>query len=216
MSSSLKFNMKLLGSNSSIAKEMMNALLPDIEKYFDKVYAQMSRDIPDILISAIQAQPEYSALLGGTLQGEFGIPDPQNRLNEILSTIRSGQVVKRNPAKVSSNGIKGGIKLQMVKSDFSDLLSLGSASFDTEKGSRLDWLKWLLTEGDTIIISNYEFVIGPYPTSRTGLGIMRQFGGSGWRVPPEFAGTVRNNWITRAIDSASQSIESALQRVAKI
>lgn len=214
--SSLKFNMKLVGNNSSIAKDMMNALLPDIEKYLDKVYNRMSKDIPDILVSAIQSQPEYSALLGGTLQGEFGIPDPQSRLNEILDAIRTGQVVKRTPAKISANGIKAGIKLQMVKSDFADLLSLGSASFDTEKGTRLDWLKWLLTEGDTIIISNYEFLLGSYPNSRTGLGIMRQFGGSGWRVPPEYAGTVKNNWITRAIDSASQSIESALQSVSKL
>lgn len=214
--SSLKFNMKLLGNNSSIAKDMMNALLPDIEKYFDKVYSKMSRDIPDILISSIQSQPEYSALLGGTLQGEFGIPDPQARLNEIMSTIRSGQVVKKIPVKISANGIKAGIKLQMVKSDFSDLLSLGSASFDTEKGTKLEWLRWLLTEGDTIIISDYQFVLGSYPTSRTGFGVMRQFGGSGWRVPPEFAGTVQNNWITRAIESASASIESALQNAVKI
>jgi hypothetical protein len=35
--------------------------------------------------------------------------------------------------------------------------------------------------------------------------------GSVWRVPPEFAGNIKNNWITRAIDSAGPEIENLLQ-----
>jgi hypothetical protein len=214
--SSLKFNMKLVGNNTTIAKAMLSALVPELSKYLDKVYNQMAIQIPDILIQQIQNQPEYASLLGGKLQGEFGIPDPQNRLGEILDTIRNGKVVVKNPVVVTGQKIKGGIKLQMVKKDFQDLLSLGSASFTTEKGSNLEWLKWLLIEGDSIIISNYEFVLGPSPYSRTGMGIMREIGSSGWRVPPEFAGSINNNWITRAIDASSTEINNIMEKLAQV
>lgn len=211
--SSLKFNLKLVGSNSDIAKDMLSALIPDINNYLDKTYQKMSDVIPDILVSSIQSQPEYASLLGGQLQAEFGIPDPQNRLNEIIQTIKNTKILSRTPTAIVGNRIKASIKLQMVKKDFADLLALGSASFTTEKGTNLEWLRWLLLEGDSIIISDYQFVLGPSPHSRTGLGIMKQFGSSGWRVPPEFAGSMSNNWITRAIDLASSQIDQTIQQL---
>ena len=210
--SSLKFNIKLVDSDSAVNKAILNALIPELNKYLDKIYNRMSNEIPDILINNIQAQPEYDSLLGGQLQGEFGIVDPQNRLNDILSTIKNGKVVTKTPVSITGQKIKGGIKLEMVRKDLQDLLSLGSASFSTEKGSNLEWLKWLLTEGDSIIITSHEFIFGSNPFSRTGLGIMRQ-SSSGWRVPPEFAGSINNNWITRAIDASSAQINDIMRKL---
>jgi len=210
--SSLKFNIKLVDSDSAVNKAILNALIPELNKYLDKIYNRMSNEIPDILINNIQAQPEYDSLLGGQLQGEFGIVDPQNRLNDILNTIKNGKVVTKTPVSITGQKIKGGIKLEMVRKDLQDLLSLGSASFSTEKGSNLEWLKWLLTEGDSIIITSHEFIFGSSPFSRTGLGIMRQ-SSSGWRVPPEFAGSINNNWITRAIDASSAQINDIMRKL---
>jgi len=153
--------------------------------------------------------------MSGKLKGEFGIPDPSSRLSEILDTIRSGANVVMKATSVTNNRVTGGVRFQMIRSDFQDLLSLGSASFVTEKGSQLNWLRWLLIEGDNVIINEYRFVGGPSPYSRTGLGIMRKFNGAFWRVPPEFAGTIKNNWITRAIDKASSEINKALTDLAK-
>jgi hypothetical protein len=102
----------------------------------------------------------------------------------------------------------------MIKSDFNDLISMGESVVVTEKGTDLNWLSWLLIDGDAIIISDYMFVAGPFDTSRTGMGIMRQSGGA-WRVPPEFAGQINNNWITRAIDAAASEIDNTLQSILK-
>lgn len=214
--SQLSFDINLVGTNASIAKDILRALLPDLQKYFDKVYREMRNNIPQILISHIKSQPEYSSLIGGKLMGEFGLPDAASRLSNILSTIESGAIIQTKPISISGSQIKGSIKLQMVQKDFSDLLSLGDASFTTEKGSNLQWLSWLLKEGDSIIIADYTFALGSFASSRTGMGIMRQFGGSSWRVPPEFAGTITNNWITRAIDSASSDIEKELESLTRI
>jgi len=214
--SQLSFDMNLVGSNATIGKDILQALLPDLQKYFNKVYTQMRSNIPQILISHIKSQPEYSSILGGKLMAEFGLTDPASRLSNILSTIESGAIIQTKPVSISGSKIKGSIKLQMVQKDFSDLLSLGDASFTTEKGSNLRWLSWLLTQGDSIIIADYTFALGSFASSRTGMGIMREFGGSSWRVPPEFAGTISNNWITRAINSASNEIEKELESLTRI
>lgn len=210
--SSLKFNVKLVDSDSAINKAILNALIPELNKYLDKIYNRMANEIPDILINNIQSQPEYASLLGGELQGEFGIVDPQSRINDILTTIKNGKVVTKTPVSIAGQNIKGGIKLEMVRKDLQDLLTLGSASFTTENGSNLEWLKWLLTEGDSIIITSHEFIFGSNPASRTGLGIMRQ-SSRGWRVPPEFAGSINNNWITRAIDASNAQINDIMRKL---
>lgn len=212
--SKLRFSLKLVENNTTISREIAQALLPDISRYFNKIASEIKQAIPDIVVSNIIGQPEYEALLNGTLQYELGITNPSGRLAEIIDTIRSGAIVNIKTPSVISNKISAGIKLQMIQRDFSDLLSLGSASFSSEKGSEIDWLRWMLLEGDSIIITNYDFILGPNSASRTGGGIMRKSSGS-WRVPPEYAGTARNNWITRGLDSSIDQIEQFINNLLK-
>jgi hypothetical protein len=212
--SQLSFGVKLVDSNKSISDSILRALLPDLKRYFDSKFKKMQGQIIPIVMNSIRSQPEYESLLSGSLKAQFGIPDSLSRLNSILSTIENGTIIQESPITISNGKIKGGIKLQMVQSDFNDLISLGEANLTTEKGTNLAWLQWLLLEGDSIIISDYSFVAGPFDSSRTGMGIMRYSGGS-WRVPPEFAGKIKNNWITRAIDSASSEIEKTLESIIK-
>lgn len=214
--STLALSVKVIESSSEIETRILEALLPDVTKFFTKVQNQLAQIIPNIIINSITNQPEYDSLLNGTLQYEFGLPDPASRLSEIISSIKDGSIVTVKPIVAKSSGISGGVKIQMIKKDFGDLLSLGGSSFVTEKGDRLDWLKWLLIEGDSVIVSDHIFIFGPSQYSRTGYGIMRQVGGGFWRVPPEYAGTINNNWITRAIESASSEIESQLQKLLEI
>jgi hypothetical protein len=212
--SNLSFGIKLTESNKVISDAILRAMLPDVKKYFNRRFNQVKNTIVPTIINSIQKQPEYESLLNGTLKAQFGIPDPGSRLSNILSTIENSVIIKEKTIAITGNQIKGGIKLQMIQSDFNDLISLGDATVITEKGTDLQWLQWLLLEGDTIIISDYSFVAGPFESSRTGMGIMRYSGGS-WRVPPEFAGNIKNNWITRAVDAALSEIENSIEKIFK-
>lgn len=214
--STLSFNVKLTESNSVIAQNMLKALLPDINRYFNSISQNMKQNISNIVVNYIKAQPEYESLISGKLKAEFGLPDASSRLSSILSQIESGAMVQTKPISISGGKLRGSIKLQMIQKDFGDLLSIGDATFTTEKGSSLEWLRWLLIEGDNIIISEYYFIAGPYSNSRTGMGIMHGFEGGSWRVPPEYAGNINNNWITRAIDAASSDIQRELESLARI
>jgi hypothetical protein len=209
----MKLSINLIENNSEIQKRILNALSPQIQTYLTKIEKQISSEIPKIVINGIKNQPEYSAIVSGRLQYEFGIQDPQNKLNDILNTIESSLKVTIRQPQTGGSRINGTIKLQMVQSNFADLLSLGSASFVSEKGSQINWLDWLLTQGDSTIIAGYSFIAGSFPTSRTGGGIMMEFESSFWRVPPEYAGTTRDNWITRGIESVTSQIQKELENI---
>ena len=62
-----------------------------------------------------------------------------------------------------------------------------------------------------IIVRDYN-VEGGYPQfSRTGDMIMKK-GRRGWRVPPEFAGSHNNNFVTRATDSILLELGDYIQK----
>jgi hypothetical protein len=212
--SNLSLQFKLLDNQKEISKKILEALLPLAQEYFERVTDNLSNNIADIIISYIKNEPEYESLLNGTLKYEFGIPDAGPRIEFILSHIKSSGVTKIQNPIIRGNRIVASYQVQLIKSDFENLLAVGSSSFTTEKGQQLDWLRWLLIEGDTIIITGYEFEFGPNIGSRTGMGIMKM--GNSWRVPPEFAGNVNNNWITRGINSAVPEIDQYLMKAMEV
>jgi hypothetical protein len=110
-------------------------------------------------------------------------------------------VIRSTQLRISSRGVTGGFSIDMIRSDFSDILSLSAATItDDISGSVVPWLQWLLLDGSKILIRDYAVQFGPNSRSRTGNAIMISSEKQNWRVPSEFAGTVNNNWITRAID----------------
>ena len=204
----IPMSLKIVESNTEIKKRILTALLPEVSNYFTKVVNQLNNKIPPILINNITRQPEYNALLTDVnLRGQLGIIDPQARLSEIITSIDNSKVVVLNTPKISRDQIIGKFSIKMVKSDFSDLLALSSASFVSEGGYNIPWLKWLLIEGDSVIISDYYYQ-NRFGTGRTGFGTMRK--GGAWRIPPEYAGNITDNWITRAVDASVSEIDNLI------
>ena len=98
----------------------------------------------------------------------------------------------------------------MIRSDYSDVFQSAGAVVNTEKGSKLEWLQWLLLFGDKTIVKEYEIKLGPNPNSRSGDGIMISSKSGRWNVPTSYAGTSKKNWITDAIDSVEDDIMTLL------
>jgi hypothetical protein len=66
----------------------------------------------------------------------------------------------------------------------------------------LHWLQWMLIRGDETIIVGYEY--NPQTgLGRSKLGNMKK--GNSFRVPPQYAGTSDNNFITRALIGQQQN-----------
>lgn len=199
----------IIESTDIISQKILKALLPQVDSYFSNAFDKCQNKINTIVTEAISASPEYQSLLSGSLRYEFGLPDSESRLGTILSILNK-ITVKYTKPKITKNQIIGSFSLNMIQSDYADLLSSAAAILTTEKGSKLEWLKWLLLFGDKTIIKEYVVELGSNPRSRTGNAIMVSQTKGRWSVPPEFSGTQNNNWITRSIDSVNSLIEDVL------
>jgi hypothetical protein len=206
--------LKLEETESQISKKILEALLPQVDSYLNKIFNKVSVQIKDTVIQSIKSAPEYSALLYGQLKAEFGLPDSESRVNSIINFWENITVEYKN-TKISRGGLSGGFKISMIKRDFTDVLSTNDAVFITEKGDALNWLEWLLLFGNKTIIKDYNVQLGPNPRSRTGMAIMQGAVSGKWSVPNSYSGTINNNWITRAIDSADASINNILLKALK-
>lgn len=204
--------MRIIENDSEIRQRLLSALLEEVRDSFNKSVPQIQRKIQEAVVGAIKGSPEYSSLVSGQLKLELGIPDAASKIEELLNIWTSNIEVEIKPFKVTNMGLSGGFSIHCIKSDFSDVLSTDAAQVeDNIRSYSLPWLSWLLLEGGKILVKDHVVVVGSSPFSRTGGAIMRTSMSSSWRVPPEFAGTERDNWITRAIDQLDDEITKIFQ-----
>lgn len=207
----MRYSVKILESDSTIRKMILEALQEEVESTFRKAVPEITENIQKIINRAIRDAPEYASLLNGQLRLEFGLYDAASQVDAIVDTWTNNITVDVKPIKITNAGLSGGFSIGMIASDFNDVLSLSSAEMvDAERGYSLPWLKWLLLEGGKVLVKDYQIVLGPSPYSRTGYAIMKSDSSSNWRVPAEFAGTITNNWVTRAIDSLTDEITTMM------
>jgi hypothetical protein len=209
----MRFSVSLLESDQQIRSAILDSLSKKISVGLQKSVNPLTQSIKSIMIKALQSQPEYQSLISGQLRKEFGIANVNN-VNVVIDNLVNTLVVQVSPLKIINTGLSGGITIQMIPSDtFGGALSDPSANVtDDDKGYSLPWLQWLLLRGTDIIVRNYEVKFGPNPNSRSGDAIMIS-SGKNWRVPPEFVGTQRNNWTTRAIESVEDELLNTIRSI---
>lgn len=208
----MQFSFKLLDNDKQISNSILRALLPEIDNYLKKSLQNIRRTLPKLMVEIIKNTPEYDSLIGGQLQFEFGIPDPSNQISSLIEIWSNNINITYNGPIISANKIKASFSVSVIRADFSDVLS-SDAGFviDNLRGYQLPWLEWLLLEGNKTIVSKQDVVFGRNKSSRTGYALMRPSNKS-WKVPSEFAGTITNNWITRAIDNSESQINELLDK----
>jgi len=181
-------------------REELNNLLPPLK---DKIEISIKNRTDVFFLQTKEAQ----ALINGPLNQHFGIPQGEAavKVGSIIRTISNSIEVTFNRVSVNGKSLRGGFTVGVLVNDFSDVLANPESTVTTDDGQVLPWLQWLLIEGDRIIIKDYEIAFGRYRNSRAGGAIMKKKTGGIWRVPPEYSGTVRKNWLTRAILDASDA-----------
>ena len=202
----MKFSLKVLETEKEIEKAVLKALLDDASKIMATASKRLTKKLPIIIETAITSQPEYSSLTGGILKDQFGLTNPTTKIDSLLDIWSNINVTYKKPT-ISASQIKSNLSIVAIKSDYSDALASAAAEQVTKKGQSLQWLDWLLNQGDRIIIKEYELVSGK---GRAGNVVMRKNVKGKWGVPSQFAGSPNNNWITRAIQSVSSIIDRTL------
>lgn len=183
-----------------------------LNKRLQKTVKPITLLIKTELARAVSEQPEYSSIIGGILRHEFGIPDGISRLGQIVDIWVDSVTVKviNNGALVEPMIT---VEIRAVPANYSDVLASPSASLTTEKGDVLEWLSWILTEGNKQdIIPDHRSIRGRGRAASGGIGLIMVKGGQ-WGVPSIFQGDSGNNFVIRAIQQIEPVLETNIIKI---
>jgi hypothetical protein len=192
---------------NAVIKIVLNALADSMNNTLRQGFATIKKSFESLIDVAIRATPEYDSLVnGGELQGQLGVVNPGPIAQAIIKAIQDAMAVDVKPVRTAGDSLMGGLSLSFLRSDFSEAIAVQGTSFISEGGHLIEWLKWLLFRGDERFIRTYQYThkIHEGHPSRTGFGIM--VGGGDWGVPAVFAGTVNDNWLTRAFEGITPAM----------
>ena len=193
--------LKLLDSIGDIEIKVNKAISEQVNKLLSNKQSLLISKAKSLCVNWINSQPEIQSLFSSnvdSLAGQFGFPPEigPSIVNSIETSIQNS--ISAKFIKYNNKLTSGGLEIYFQPNNFSNLLSLSDGHVIYEGGD-LHWLNWLLTAGDTIIVANYQY----NPISglgRSGLGNMTS--GGSFRVPPQYSGTIDNNFVTRALTSS--------------
>ena len=207
---SFKYDIRL--NSNQVAAAIVQETKEILGRTIDQLRIRIRPDLVNYVEKKLKQYPSntYYSLNFGELQRDFGFMPGENVAEQVVKTISSSiQLSKLGPTSVSL----GGFRLEILKEGIQSLLNKGFAAYDSD-GNTVDWLRWLLTAGDTIVVADYQVMKDkgtPLSSSRSGYALMISPKMSkGFRVDPNHSGTIDDNWITRALFSAQQDIVAKL------
>jgi hypothetical protein len=203
----MTITLKLLESVDQIENNILSAIATQFNSSMKSNKSKILDNVKLLIPPWISSQPEIESLSSGgtsSLIGQFGITiSAVSIINAIISSVVSSTSISVVPYNNKLKG--GGIEVNIQPDNFANLLNLPQGH-SVYKDGDLHWLDWLLNRGDEIIVVGYEY------NPQTGLGRSRlgnmKEGGS-FRVPPQFSGTDKDNFITRALTGGEQEKQIA-------
>ena len=201
----MKLNLSLNSKDweSAITK----AAIEEIEKRIRKNVGRVRSEVKAIVAEAIANSPEIQALLNDeALVGSFGFygGSAEQQANAIIKSVAETTEVIVSPYRSKSNPL---LTVNVQPKHLGNLLALPEGIIRT-RDYDLNWLEWLLTKGDTIVVVGWEYEPGK-GMGRSRLGHMIE--GGSWRVDPRYSGNIDNNFVTRSLTS-----DETLAKVMKV
>lgn len=196
----MKFQVEL--TNLAKAKnDIKNGLVKETNKVIKSSLANINTEVKLLTEQLMRSSKFFNEMISGDLRGHFGIPESEigNTVDIIIDEIVENIELFYTNLNISGNNIRGGLKIGIGRNGFDSLLKLKEASVVTEEGDKLPWLEWVLTRGDSIIVSEHDIMFKVSDNSRSGIAIMVPNRVASWRVPAEFSGDEKDNVITREI-----------------
>lgn len=199
----------LFAGDRAIRKAILAVARDELNRIFQSIEQPVTDRIRIMLLESIKNSKEFQSLKDntvGSLKGELGVVDADERINRLLQLWSKQFYFKSNKVKVTGNEqLAGGFNLGIIDDDYIEAGEIGS--FISEYGHTVEWLRWLMLAGDSYVISNYKVMFGTeFERSRTGLAIMRRSAKSSYRVNPYYSGDINDNLITRAFSRMQQSL----------
>lgn len=203
--------------NASVSNKVLIEISGFITYAMKKIIPTVLNKTKELVGEAIRNSPEYLALLpGGQLYGQVGLPNIVDVLEDIIKVLKDEIEIEVFPAIISFNSVSITMEIRILEDTYKGVLGVKDASFDSENGFVVDWLGWLLLEGQRKVVIGNDFIRRGGPYSRTGFGFMVH-SDKGWGFSSPYSGTKNNNWFTRAFKGIEKKIaDFALLELDKI
>lgn len=179
-----------------------------------RILSDVKPKVSKILLQSLSNSATVQSLMSGKLKEDFGLFG--NVVNvtvqEICKIISENVKLNANPSTKSLIILNTTLEL-LPSQNYAKLIKAAGGSFPS-RGGNVDWLEWILTRGTQVVVGDYWLF--PFARGRTrsgGSSVMKEIEKTArdpFRVDPNFAGTLEDNFITRAIQSSSDDILSAL------
>lgn len=210
---------KILTPTADIVKGIEKAILSKMNNALQGSVNGIKSKLANIIESGIVSTPEYADIMNGTLKGELGLIAPATRLKSIIDRVKDTVEVTQDQFRFSGGKIVGGLTVGILINDaeYSDLTSIDAASYKSHEFT-IEWLKWMLVSGYAVI-SGWHITSDLTPEqvlkSRSHKAIMIE--GGDWtlissRIPPQFAGVVGNNFMSRGLETKKDEIVQVIQQ----
>jgi len=202
--------MKISGSTSSIEKVIINAALNHINIGFMSCIGDIRSTTKTLIAKALVSSKEYNSIIAGELQGHFGLAAPALIMQQMVKTLSEDVEIVAKPFRyLGSNRISGGLNINIIKKDMTEILSLPGAeyiSYTKKNGAQLvPWLRWLLFSTDNMpLVENSDITFNltarQKTYSRSKKALMLEKPGLNYTLPPEYGGGRDGNWVVRAME----------------
>ena len=206
---SFKYNVELDEQQFALAVE--KELKQTLRRTINQLLVKIRPDIVEYIENKLRKGPNdtYYSLDIGVLRDDFGFRPGENVGERVVKEVSSS--IRLNALGPTSASL-GGARLSLLKGGIETLLDKDFGAYDSY-GNTVDWLRWLLTAGDTIVVADYEVIYKNTPRSRSGHALMISPKMSkGFRVNPNHSGTIDDNWITRALAATETEMLEKLKK----
>ena len=211
--------LRILDSNKEIANKILKATAEVIAPHFSNAVPEIRKSVQELVKDKIASSLEMKSISGGVLQFDIGLTSSQaaETVNIFAEAVANSVDIKYTPIKKSGRKLKGGITILVQPLTYQNIPII-PLEWELNSGDLADVKSLLLELGDTLLVFTYEIQYGASGRSG-GARMVKNMAGS-WglgagisRVPPSFAGTERNNFITRTLENSS--FESELSTLLK-
>lgn len=220
---------KLRLSEEDITKGILDGVLYHVNNFINSNQSFIIGGIRQRVFDKLTSSDEWLAIDGGELEDLLEINSASLALAQIASAISKSAEIVVKPFKKSGLKINGGIQINILKTDYSDIL--GIVPPEVIHGVEKDWLRWLLEDGDDVNIFNFDvdweaesttigeaiddisryYHVNPKPNNLLRDNPTGERGVLG--IPAQYQGTKGNNFITRALAGIEKDIQEFFSRI---
>lgn len=195
----------MVESDEKVERAILRALRRELNAKLAAITPAIRQRIQREVQRLIVSSPEFISLTseGGQLRTEFGLENT-NQMQVILDKWISSIAVEVEPVRATKAGLVGGLRIYGCGlRTFNDVLDDPASYYVTEKGDKIEFLKWLCLEGDRTIIRRFDVRPGNrferVFISRTNSDLMKPSQDGKWAVPAWAAGYKDSNFVTRSL-----------------